>query len=91
MGLTIKGKHFRNEKKHKLIRERLMEKEERKMKKLITGGLFIFILFGFSSGSVWANPPIVVSKSPNHGASNVLINIQITVQFNMTMNTNNTW
>jgi len=53
--------------------------------------VLISILLGIFADISWAQSPYVVTQSPGPNAINVLINTQITVQFNMTMDTASAW
>lgn len=65
---------------------------ERGGRKIINGkGIFVLlfiILLAFFAEKSFAQVPNIVSQSPADQALNILINIRITIQFNMTMNTN---
>jgi hypothetical protein len=66
-----------------------MDKRGRKKRNVLRiSVVLISILLGIFAEGSWAQaPPSVVSKTPVDGAVNVLINTEITVQFDMTMDT----
>jgi methionine-rich copper-binding protein CopC len=58
---------------------------------LISVVLFSIILVGLFAEGSWAQAPTVVLQSPADQSLNVLINTNITIQFDMTMNTGASW